>query len=174
MQIEDLAAFVLDLNLGTPWPELIDKKPHWPVGRKWRVEYTFTTPAVPLQALALGNEMRGVWRYEVVSAEKDEQTGEDLVTLRVSPERRGKEGYHFLAVYRVRDLMLLRATRHEGDTQRPFELKKLPPLDQGVSRAEDGKTFERKFEMKPPPAPPAVVEEASPAFARGGAELIEE
>lgn len=167
MQVEDLAAFVLDLNLGTPWPELIDRKPHWPVGRKWRVEYTFSTPAVTLEALAVGSEIRGVWRYEVVSEEKDEQTKEETVTLRVSPERRGAEGYHFLATYRKRDLMLLRVKRFQADQERPFTLKKLPPLDQGVSRSDDGKTFERKFEMKPPPVPPAPVEEEA-AFLKGG------
>jgi hypothetical protein len=170
MQMEDLVAIVLDVNLGAPWPEMIDKKPHWPVGRSWRVEYTFSSPAVPLQGLALGNEVRGVWRYEVIGEEKDEKTGDELVNLRVSPERRGAAGYHFIATYRRRDLQLLAVRRFEGDEERPFELKKLPPLDQGVSRSEDGRTFERSFEMKPPPAPPEVVEDA--AFA--GAETIPE
>lgn len=170
MQMEDLAAIVLDLNLGTPWPDLIDKKPHWPVGRKWRMEFTFTTPAMPLQALALGNEVRGVWRYEVIAEEKDGESGEEILSLRVSPERRGAAGYHFVARYRKRDLQLLSVKRYEGDEERPFELKKLPPLDQGVSRSEDGKTYERTFEMKPPPAAPEVVEDA--AFA--GAEQIQE
>jgi hypothetical protein len=170
MQMEDLLAIVLDLNLGTPWPELIDKKPHWPVGRKWRMEYTFSSPAVPLQGLALGTEVRGVWRYEVIADAKDEQSGEEQVTLRVSPERRGAAGYHFIAVYRKRDLQLLHVKRYEGENERPFEMKKLPPLDQGVSRSEDGRSYERTFEMKPPPAPPTPLEDA--AFA--GAELAEE
>jgi hypothetical protein len=170
MQIEDLAAIVLDPNLGATWPDGLEK-PQWTVGRKWRVEWTFTAPAIGLEALALGSEVRGVWRYEVIGEERDPSTNEEIVTLRVSPERRGAAGYHFLATYRKRDLALLRARRFEGDRERPFELRKLPPVDQSFQRAADGKTFERTFTMKPAAAPPAPAQEE--AFA-GAEELIEE
>jgi len=150
MQIEDLLTVVLDPNLGAPWPDVIEKRLDWVVGRKWRVEYTFSAPGVPLHALAIGGEVRGVWRYEVVSEETDAQ-GTDLVTLRISPERRGAAGYHFVAQYRKDTLLLLRAKRLEGDIERPFELRRLPPLEQEVRRSEDGTSYERRFSMKPPP-----------------------
>jgi hypothetical protein len=172
MQIEDLAVIVLDLNLGVPWPQdLIPEKPQWFVGRKWRVEYVFSVPGLTLEALALGNEVRGVWRYEVIAEEKDPASGEDLVTLRIAPERRGAAGYHFLATYRRRDLALLKARRFEGDHERPFELCRLPPLEQTVSRSEDGKSYERIFVQKPPSVPPPEPEEEALA---GAEELIEE
>ncbi len=166
MQIEDLIAIVLDPGLGCPWPETIPERPHWPVGRKWRVEYAFASPALTLEALALGGEVRGIWRYEVIANEQDPATGEETITLRVAPERRGAAGTHFLATYRARDLLLLKVRRFEGDEERPFELHRMPPLEQAVSRAEDGKSFERTFSMKPPSeAPGALAEEAALAGA---------
>src|SRR5688572_1148234 len=150
MQIEDLATVILDPNLGAPWPDVIEKRFDWVVGRKWRVEYTFSSPGVPLHALAIGSEVKGIWRYEVIAEETDPQ-GQQLITLRVSPERRGSAGYHFIAQYRKDTLLLLRAKRYEGDMERPFELRRLPPLEQEVKKSEDGKTYERTFSMKPPP-----------------------
>ena len=171
MQIEDLAMIVLDPNLGCPWPELIDRRPKWDVGRKWRVEYSFSSPAIPLSALALGTEVRAVWRYEVIARDKQED-GTETVTLRVSPERRGAAGYHFVARYRANDLLLLDVKRFEGDLELPFKLRKLPPLDQGVTRSEDGRTFVRTFEMKPPPKPVEV--EAIEEYFEGAEEVLEQ
>jgi hypothetical protein len=150
MQIEELITVILDPNLGAPWPDVIEKRLDWTVGRKWRVEYTFSAPGVPLHALAVGAEVRGVWRYEVIKDEVD-ASGAPIVTLRISPERRGAAGYHFIAQYRKDTLLLLRAKRYEGDIERPFELRRLPPLEQEVKRAEDGRSYERRFAMKAPP-----------------------
>jgi len=150
MQIEDLLTIVLDPNLGAPWPEVMGRRPDWTVGRRWRVEYAFTAPGLPLHGVALGDEVRGVWRYEVIAEEKDE-AGNDVVVLRISPERRGSAGYHFIAHYRKDTLLLLRARRYEGDMERPFELRRLPTLEQTIEKAPDGASFERRFSMKPPP-----------------------
>ena len=173
MQIEELLTVVLDPNLGAPWPDVIEKRLDWVVGRKWRVEYTFSSPGVPLHALAIGAEVRGVWRYEVISEETD-ATGTALVTLRISPERRGAAGYHFIAQYRKDTLLLIRAKRYEGDIERPFELRRLPALDQEVRRSEDGKSYERSFSMKAPPTAniaPSAGEESLVGGAEGGEAL---
>jgi hypothetical protein len=150
MQIEDLLTVILDPNLGAPWPEVIGRRPDWVVGRKWRVEYTFSAPGIPLHALAIGGEVRGIWRYEVIAEETD-PSGVDLLTLRITPERRGSAGHHFIAQYKKDTLLLVRARRYEGDMERPFELRRLPQLDQEVKRSEDGKSHERRFTMKAPP-----------------------
>lgn len=150
MQIEDLITVILDPNLGTPWPDTIAHKLDWVVGRKWRVEYTFNAPGVPLHALAVGNEVTGIWRYEVIAEEQNDR-GEDILTLRISPERRGPAGYHFIAQYRKDTLLLLRAKRYEGDIERPFEMRRLPALDQDIRKSEDGRAYERRFSMKAPP-----------------------
>ncbi len=170
MQVEDLLTVVLDPNLGTPWPETIQRL-DWVVGRRWRVEYTFAAPGVPLHALAVGSEVRGVWRYEVIAEEQNER-GEDILTLRISPERRGSAGYHFIAQYRKDTLLLLRAKRYEGDLERPFELRRLPPLDQDVRKSEDGRTFDRRFGMKAPPTGTLAPAAEEDMFA--GAETAEE
>ena len=137
MQIEDMMTVILDPNLGAPWPDVIERRFDWVVGRKWRVEYTFSAPGISLSALALGGEARGIWRYEVIADEQNDR-GEEILTLRISPERRGPVGYHFIAQYRKSTLLLLRAKRYEGDIERPFELRRLPPLEQEVRRSEDG------------------------------------
>ena len=171
MQIEDLLTVVLDPNLGAPWPEVIGRRPDWVVGRKWRVEYTFSAPGIPLHAIAIGSDVRGVWRYEVIADDTDE-SGQELVTLRITPERRGSAGHHFIATYRKDTLLLLRAKRYEGDMERPFELRRLPQLDQEVKRSEDGKAHERKFSMKAPPTSamaPSADEDALVGGSGGGA-----
>lgn len=148
MQINDLVQIVLDPNLGAVWPSRqIDFELEWYKGRKWRVEYTFSSPAVPVAALAVGNEVRGVWRYEVLET-VEEEDGTKKVTLRISPERRGFEGYHFIATYELPSLRLLTVERFEGAEKRPFELRRLPPLDQAVSKAPDGRSYTRSFVMK--------------------------
>jgi hypothetical protein len=158
MQIEDLVQIVLDPNLGVAWPKQIDFKLDWYKGRKWRVEYTFASPAVPIAALAVGNEVRGVWRYEVIDLGAQED-GTETVTLRISPERRGFEGYHFIATYRRPSLMLLTAERFEGALKRPFSLRKLPPLEQAIKRSGDGCSFTRTFVSPQPKEVPAAAEE---------------
>ncbi|MHC4829701.1 MAG: hypothetical protein ACYTFT_05000 [Planctomycetota bacterium] len=154
MQINDLVQIVLDPNLGCPWPKnQLDFELEWYKGRKWRVEYTFASPAVPVAALAVGNQVRGVWRYEVIEIESDDE-GKESVTLRISPERRGFEGYHFIATYELPSLRLLTVERFEGQFKRPFDLQPLPPLDQAVSRAGDGRSVNRSFVMKEEPELP--------------------
>src|SRR5437764_1601352 len=111
MQIEDLMTLILDPNLGAPWPDVIEKRLDWKVGRKWRVEYTFTSPGVPLHALTIGTDVRGIWRYEVIGEEKHDRDGE-IVILRITPEKRGSAGYHFIAQYKKDTLLLLRAKRY--------------------------------------------------------------
>ena len=171
MQIEDLLTVILDPNLGAPWPDTIPERPDWVVGRKWRVEYTFSAPGVPLHALAVGNDVRGVWRYEVIGEEADDR-GDAILTLRISPERRGSGGYHFIAQYKKETLLLVRAKRYEGDIERPFELRRLPQLDQEVRKLEDGRTYERKFSMKPPPTTALAPSAGEDMLA--GAEVSEE
>lgn len=171
MQIEDLMTVILDPNLGAPWPEVIGKRYDWVIGRKWRVEYTFGAPGVPLHALAVGSDVRGIWRYEVIADEPNDK-GEEIVTLRITPERRGSAGYHFIAQYRKDTLLLLRAKRYEGDIERPFELRRLPPLDQSVKKSEDGRTFERTFTMKT--APTSAIAPSADEGMFAGAESIEE
>ncbi len=150
MRIEELATIALDPFLGTPLgPEHRDRLPEWRPGRRWRVEFAFRAPAVPLHALALGDEVRSVWRFEVLREEVRDR--EDAVVVRVSPERRGGAGYHFIAVYRKRDLVLLEAKRYQGEVERPFDLRKLPPLEVGVVKADPEKRFlERTLRTLPP------------------------
>lgn len=181
MQINDLVHIVLDPNLGTVWPtNQIDFRLEWYKGRKWRVEYRFSSPAVPVAALAVGNEVGGIWRYEVVDATTRED-GQELATLRISPERRGAAGYHLIATYEVPSLRLIKVERFEGEQKRPLELRRLPPLDQAVIRDADGRSYLRSFLMKEEPEVPAVAEgDAAEEEVEGdealfaGAETIEE
>jgi len=166
MQINDLIQIVLDPNLGTAWPRnQIDFELEWYKGRRWRVEYTFSSPAVPIAALAVGNQVGGVWRYEVVDIGEQPDDGKQIVTLRISPERRGADGFHVIAKYELPSLRFLGAERFQGEQRRPFELRHLPPLDQAVSRAPDGRSFARTFLMREEPEVPEVP---------GGAEADEE
>jgi hypothetical protein len=181
MQIQDLVHIVLDPNLGSVWPSnQLDFKLDWYKGRKWRVEYTFSSPAVPIAALSIGNQVSAVWRYEVVE-QTAQADGKEVVTLRVSPERRGTDGYHIIATYEMPSLRLLTAERFEGEQKRPLELRRLPPLDQSVARAPDGRSYSRSFVMKEEPeVPPVAAQEAAEDGAEGdedlfaGAEPIEE
>jgi len=182
MQIEDLIQIVLDPNLGTAWPSnQLDFELEWYLGRRWRVEYTFSSPAVPIAALAVGAEVRGTWRYEVVELTETED-GTRIVRLRISPERRGADGYHFIATYELPSLRFVGAERFEGELKRPFMLRRLPPLNQSVRAAPDGRSYERSFVMKEPPPPeqgPADTDEEEGALEGeedlfADAELIEE
>lgn len=187
MQIQDLIQIVLDPNLGAAWPKnQLDFELEWYKGRRWRVEYKFSSPAVPVLALAVGNECGGVWRYEVVDIGEQEaddsgEAGKKIVTLRISPERRGADGYHLIARYEMPSLRLLSAERFEGEQKRPFELRRLPPLDQSLSADPDGRSYTRSFVMKEEPDVPEgatvggdeeVLEGDEDLFA--DAELIEE
>ena len=51
-------------------------------------------------------------------------------------------------------LRLLAVERFEGQFKRPFTLKPLPPLDQAVARAGDGRSYNRSFVMKEEPEMP--------------------
>jgi hypothetical protein len=163
MQLEQLLQVVMDPNLGRGWPREAGPVPAWPVGARWRVEYTFTSPAVSASALALGNEVRAVWRYEVL-AHESAADGADTVVLRISPERAGGAGYHILATYDRRTLRLLDARRFAGDRELPLELIALPPLEEEVEVAggEDAAPgtvpVTRRFTMPEPPAAPELEE----------------
>ncbi|MFC1705678.1 hypothetical protein ACFL59_02515 [Planctomycetota bacterium] len=171
MEINDLVQIVLDPNLGVAWPSQLDFEFDWHKGRKWRVEYAFSSPAVPVAALAVGNEVRGVWRYEVVEV-GDDAEGKPTVTLRISPERRGFEGYHFLVTYARSSLQILSTKRFEGPTRLPFELRPLPPLQQAVARLEDGRSFTRTFTMQEPKESPEAGDEGEEESFEGQDEIF--
>ncbi|RME73089.1 MAG: hypothetical protein D6776_07700 [Planctomycetota bacterium] len=159
MQIEQLLQIVLDPQLGRGWPAEAGPVPRWPVGARWRVEYTFTPPALPASALALGSELRAIWRYEVVEAQERED-GTPTVTLRISPERGAPPHYFVLATYDRRDLRLLEARRFEGERELPLFSLELPPLDEtvelepGADEDAPPAAVTRRFSLpEPPPGP---------------------
>lgn len=156
MQIEQLLHVVLDPTLGAGWPAEAGAPPDWPVGARWRVEYSFCAPAVPAAALALGSEVHAIWRYEVVAHEQAAD-GTPLVVVRASPEGAGGAGYHVLATYERASRRLLAARRFEGERELPLELVPLPPLEHEVTALQGG-GFVRRFQLPEPPAAPELGE----------------
>jgi hypothetical protein len=147
MKIQDLLLFVIQPNLGSPWPESEGKeeefRPSWYPGKAWRVEYTFSWPALPLESIPLGSEVRGIWKYEVLKEGSDDAG--DYYLLKVSPEKRVDETFHYEVKIGVEDLVAREVKRVQGGEAKILTLNRIPKISERALFSEDGETLLKEF-----------------------------